>query len=273
VRVVRGVRAVAVLVGLVGAAAALLLVGLPAPSAPAPTPDGVGAAPVAEAAASSGGPLPAAASTGGPLPAAASTGGPLPAAPAATAALPADRRAGVLARTVPPTGPGTFAVVPGETAGPGPGPVRRVRVEVEEGLPVDVAAFGAFVLEVLNDPRGWGHGGALTFAGTTGDADIVVVLASPATSERMCRPLVTRGTLSCRTGPRAVITHHRWVGGHPDYGDDLDGYRRYVVNHEVGHVLGHGHEFCPGPGELAPVMQQQTLGLRGCAPNPWPHPG
>jgi hypothetical protein len=162
-------------------------------------------------------------------------------------------------------------VVPGSVPAPGSGPDRTVRVEVEGGLPVDPTAVANFVLGTLNHPRSWGADGP-AFARTDGPADVVVVLASPRTSAELCRPLDTGGTLSCSVGDRAIITHHRWVLAHPDYGDDRTGYRHYVVNHEVGHVLGYGHVPCPGPGVLAPVMMQQTLGLLGCAPNPWPNP-
>jgi Protein of unknown function (DUF3152) len=50
----------------------------------------------------------------------------------------------------------------------------------------------------------------------------------------------------------------------------LPTYRQYVVNHEVGHRL--GHMLCPGTRQPAPVMQQQTLGMHGCTVNPWPYP-
>ena len=99
-----------------------------------------------------------------------------------------------------------------------------------------------------------------------------MVLASPQTSAALCRPLVTRGTLSCAQGSTAILTLYRWVRGTADYAGDRTAYRRYLVNHEVGHVLGQGHVGCPSRGALAPVMMQQTKGLRGCRPNAWPYP-
>lgn len=191
---------------------------------------------------------------------------------AAQAQAAADRAAGLLAREVPERGTGVLDVVPGSSPAPGSGRVWTIRVEVEGGLPVDGPAFADFVLTTLNDPRGWGSDGSVTFARTDGPAPIRVVLASPATSQELCRPLDTRGTLSCRVGERVVLTLYRWVHGTPDYADDLTAYRQYLVTHEVGHSLGHAHVGCPGPGELAPTMLQQTKGLDGCVPNPWPAP-
>lgn len=196
---------------------------------------------------------------------------------AAAAGLPAgltqdDRRAGVLSAEVDSTGSGRLVVVKGSDPAPGDGTVVRIRVEVEAGLPVDPDDFADFVMATLNDPRSWGHDGRMTFARTDGAARIRVVLASPDTSARICRPLQTFGRLSCHSGDAAVLTQYRWVKAIPEYQRDRTGYRHYVVNHEVGHALGHGHEFCGGRGQVAPVMMQQTKGLKGCRPNPWPFP-
>ena len=101
------------------------------------------------------------------------------------------------------------------------------------------------------------------------------LLASPTTSEAICATggLKTEGYSSCRLPGRVVLNLARWLTGVPDYGASLEEYRRYLVNHEVGHQLGHGHEACPGAGQPAPVMQQQTYGLTGCVANSWPYIG
>ncbi|HYJ76283.1 MAG TPA: DUF3152 domain-containing protein [Kineosporiaceae bacterium] len=213
-----------------------------------------------------------------PLPSPSPTASPSPSASprpvVAAAALSAeDVDAGLLGTTVRNRGTGKLVVVPGRVRAPGRGMVLRVKVEVERGLPVDAQRFARFVMTTLNDPRGWGAGGRLTFARTDGgDEDFRVVLASPSTNARLCRPLETKGQASCGRDGRAVLTLSRWVAATREFAHMRTLYRQYVVNHEVGHLLGHPHERCPRKGALAPIMQQQTYGLDGCRPNPWPHP-
>jgi len=175
---------------------------------------------------------------------------------------------------VPWSASGRYLVVPGSAqAPPGPGRVVRYAVEVERGLPFAAGSFAAQVHRVLNDPRGWGRGGALRFARVSrGPVRFRVALSSPAMTERMCLPLRTDGLLSCHSHGRSVINARRWGQGARPYGADLAAYREYLINHEVGHALGHGHRYCPGRGMRAPVMVQQTKSLYGCRPNPWPFP-
>ncbi|MEW2358947.1 DUF3152 domain-containing protein [Spirillospora sp. NPDC029432] len=176
---------------------------------------------------------------------------------------------------VPRAATGRYAAVPGTAAPPGRhGYVVRYTVEVERGLPFSPARFAAEVHRVLNDRRGWGRGGRLRFLRVAdGPVRFRVALSSPALTDRMCRPLDTRGQVSCHARGRAVLNARRWSQGAPPYRGDVAAYREYLVNHEVGHALGHGHRGCPGPGRRAPVMVQQTLSLYGCRANPWPHPG
>jgi uncharacterized protein DUF3152 len=191
---------------------------------------------------------------------------------AAAQRLALDRLAGVRSSTLAWNGTGKLRVVPGQSPAPGKGRVYRIRIEVESGLNIDRAAFANYVMSTLNDKRSWTENGRRRFARTDGTADIRVVLASPATSAAICLPLRTAGKLSCRHGDSAVLTMYRWVKAIPEYSGNHDGYRHYVINHEVGHALGHAHEYCAGKGRRAPVMMQQTKGLQGCLPNPWPHP-
>jgi Protein of unknown function (DUF3152) len=183
-----------------------------------------------------------------------------------------DVSAGLLSLAVPASASGELVVVPGVQAAPGPGAVRTVRIEVERGLAVDPGLFALTVMTTLNDPRGWGGDGSVTFARTDGDADVSVVLASPRLVDRLCAPLATAGKVSCGTNGRAVLNVRRWIEGATGWNGDKVAYRQYLVNHEVGHLLGHQHEYCAGAGQLAPLMQQQSGSTGACTPNAWPLP-
>jgi hypothetical protein len=77
---------------------------------------------------------------------------------------------------------------------------------------------------------------------------------------------------------RVVLNDARFARGATAYVGDRDTYRIYMINHEVGHAVGHQHAHQCLPGGLAPVMMQQTFGLRSaatgdlCEANPWPYP-
>lgn len=179
---------------------------------------------------------------------------------------------------------GAFETVPGHQAAPGTGKVMRFRVDVEKGLPLDGQLFSDAVFTTLNDPRSWGHGGTMSFERvSTGPADIVVTLASPGTTAKWCAKSgldtsVENVSCDAASTPRTMINAYRWAQGAVTYGASrMHEYRQMLVNHEIGHRLGHDHVGCPQEGALAPVMMQQTkfLSLDGgptCKPNPWPFP-
>ncbi|MET9857452.1 DUF3152 domain-containing protein [Streptomyces sp. NPDC006450] len=181
-------------------------------------------------------------------------------------------------------GSGAFDTVPGVAQGPGKGQVVRYRVDVEQGLGLDAQLFAEAVHRTLNDDRSWGHGGTKTFERVPGgEADFVITLASPGTTGVWCKKSgldTTIDNVSCDSAStdRVMINAYRWSQGSATYGaDQMFAYRQMLINHEVGHRLGHGHVSCQTPGALAPIMQQQTKSLDindiQCKPNPWVYPG
>ncbi|MFD3524264.1 DUF3152 domain-containing protein [Streptomyces sp. NPDC058653] len=181
-------------------------------------------------------------------------------------------------------GPGEFEAVPGLAKAPGEGRKVRYRIDVEKGLGLDAKLFADAVQRTLNDDRSWAHDGAMTFERVSGESpDFVITLASPGTTAEWCAKSgldTTVDNVSCDSAAtdRVMINAYRWARGAKTYGSKaMFTYRQMLINHEVGHRLGHGHVSCQTPGTLAPVMQQQTktLDLDGvkCRPNPWAFPG
>lgn len=131
------------------------------------------------------------------------------------------------------------------------------------------AEFKLLANQTLNDPRGWARMN-VRFVEVAAGGQFSLQLASPAEVGAVpgCG-----AEYSCRSGRYVLINKERWDTATPSWnnaGGSLRDYRHMVVNHEVGHWLGHGHRNCPGAGQSAAVMQQQSIDLQGCSFNPWP---
>lgn len=138
----------------------------------------------------------------------------------------------------------------------------------------DFEDFRAKVAETLNDGRGWVRAG-LRFVEVTDGQDLNIILSDAVSLEGYNG--YCSGELSCTSGYNEVIINDiRWREGTAETaagGMSIRDYQNMVVNHEVGHWLGHySHiEACDVDGGAAPIMLQQSTGLRNCGTfNPWP---
>lgn len=185
---------------------------------------------------------------------------------------------GVDPSSIPSSGSGTFTTAEGDgTLIGGSKTVVTYRVQVEDGIegisPEEVAEE---VAGIFDDPRGWKTDDGTGFRQVSGDtSDMRIRLATAETVDDICGQygLDTGGEVNCRVGQDVMVNLKRWLLATEYYADDVKEYRALIINHEVGHFLGYGHETCPGPGKPAPAMMQQIKGLKGCVPNAWPYDG
>ena len=144
-------------------------------------------------------------------------------------------------------------------------------LKIDSTLGLKVDCIGNLITSILNDTRGWVKVTEKEFQLVEGtENEFEFIFASPEKTDELCYPLETNGIYSCRNEDQIIINFFRWVNGAIDFGSDLETYRLYLINHEVGHILGWGHVGCPKEGALAPVMMQQSKSTMGCRPYGWP---
>jgi len=136
-----------------------------------------------------------------------------------------------------------------------------------------------FIHDVLSDKRGW--------AGLNYKFTLVHSLAQlgPSDVHMRKRPqtdlvkrfknrpdLVGFSVTDSSTTPIEIwINRDNWNNIPKDFMGDLDSYRCYLIQHEIGHALGYDHDLPYDDAQLpCPVMYQQTRGTRDrCIVNPW----
>ena len=99
---------------------------------------------------------------------------------------------------------------------------------------------------------------------TDGNCDFNIVLAQASSMPTFSS--ICSEQYSCRVGDNVIINDDRWNSGTDVWvsgGGDLARYRTMVINHEVGHRLGHvdNEMTCAGAGQAAPLMQEQSIFL------------
>ncbi|RYQ28879.1 DUF3152 domain-containing protein [Bifidobacterium pseudolongum] len=152
-------------------------------------------------------------------------------------------------------------------------PTRMTYCIASRGNVGSVDHFANTVYRALNDVRGWPRAGVVFAQGQSGQCDVTITLA-----EAKELPSFSAGCseeYSCRVGNDVIINKTRWDGAVQhwfDAGATLAQYRTMVINHEVGHALGHidNETPCGGNKQAAPLMQEQSMFLKECSPNTWP---
>lgn len=134
---------------------------------------------------------------------------------------------------------------------------------------------------VLMDPRGWSSHG-YKFAKISSQEGLAlrkkalkhrryIFHVKVSTNGEISRNCGFSG-LSCADMSINVIFINldRWLYGAKASGLSLDDYRSYLIQHEIGHLLGRNHTKCPTENYPRPIMVQATIANDTCKPNIWP---
>ena len=146
--------------------------------------------------------------------------------------------------------------------------VVKYQVAFKGSVGASAADFAALADQILNSPNGWARA-SIRFEQVKSGGAFTLWLSEDRYLPSFSRICSTY--YSCSVGNNVIINLDRWLSG-TAIKMSIGDYRNMVINHEVGHWLGWGHSYCPGAGQTAPLMMQQSKGLNGCVGNPYPLP-
>jgi hypothetical protein len=140
---------------------------------------------------------------------------------------------------------------------------------VDPDVRYDAQRFANEVDMYLADPHGWESKGYNFIRVGPRQKTLNTVIIQLSSTSTIAKSGCENPSLSCAVmnGTELHVNIMRWMRGSPQSGLPLDEYRQYIISHEVGHIIGHDHVKCPGAGQPAPIMMQQTLGIGSCVPN------
>jgi len=165
------------------------------------------------------------------------------------------------------------------------------KVEARGEPEADFEDFKVKAAETLTDARGWVRGGyhfvQLSEAGevldanlqpvydetgavTYAEADFTLYLSESSTFSEYDFLCSTK--VSCTYEDMVMINDARWRTSNDGWILGLRNYQHTVVNHEVGHWLGHHHDdTCAGKGQPALILATHAAEPEGgCIQNAWP---
>lgn len=123
-----------------------------------------------------------------------------------------------------------------------------------------------------NDTRGWNNSGQIAFEHVDSGCQYTVWMSAAA--QMTSFGAICDDYYNCQVGGNVVLNYDRWTSATDPWNathGSIEDYRTLMIDHETGHRLGFlDNPTCPGTGQLAPVMMQQSINLKGCVFNVWP---
>ena len=139
----------------------------------------------------------------------------------------------------------------------------KYKVSIDQDIKRNLKNFKNIIDKILSNKKSWPH----KFIQNDYNYDFQIILTPAKKIKKICD---FKG-LSCTDMYSNIIyiNNYRWTKGSKPSKLSLNDYRIYLINHEVGHILGIGHTN-PIKNQKVSVMVQQTLGIGDSKPNPWP---